>query len=176
MKKKVKAYTDDGYVIRPNKTALKREHQALQNWAKQFLAMKPEKLAKFMLPDDVQKSIALGRKLVGNAQDRHAKYVAKQLAELGLDTIEARAQQLQNQEALQQRFHSEAEQWCQRLLDAPEQTLSRFFEQFPWADRQQLRQLVRALQKSSKHDKIVEQLRDTIFHTLSQQTDWLNAL
>jgi ribosome-associated protein len=142
------------YAERPNKSALKREMQALQQLAGKLLELTPQRLQPLGLSERLTLALAEGRRLkVPDARRRHLRFLARllgqeEVAELQRfsDAIDAR------QGAQNQRFHH-LEQWRDRLLKEGDAALGDLLESYPRADRQQVRQLIRAAQREAVQAK-----------------------
>merc|ERR1711916_11379 len=114
----------------------------------QLTQLSDERLAQLPLSDSLHEAIVSARKMKANsARKRQIQYIGKLIRSDNADDI---IQALEDWEAQQQnnhQLHKVCEQWRDQLLEDDNQ-LQEFFDQYPAADRQQLRQLIRTHQKS----------------------------
>jgi ribosome-associated protein len=141
----------DDTELGPSKSQRKRDAHAIKDLGETLVNLDPGQLSKFDLPEFIVDIINETRRIKKHgARKRQLQYLAKQLRQL--DTVPLR-QQL---EQLQQPHHQEVahlhriEQWRDRLLQQGQQALTDFLTQYPQADRQHLRQLVRNAQQESQ--------------------------
>jgi ribosome-associated protein len=144
--------TDD-YIEEKSKSQLKREADALQEIGEQLLAMTPHELESVPLPDALYSAIEAARQMKKGALKRQRQYIGKVMRDVDPEPIIA-ALEARRTEALEQtrNFHR-LEAWRDRLLEDGDSALNEFLEDFPGADRQQLRQLMRQAKKESEQGK-----------------------
>jgi ribosome-associated protein len=164
-----KPLTEDGYVIRPNKSALKREHQKIQEFAHELIRGPDTLLALYDLPDKVCQQVRAGRKLKGTALKRHIKHVANLIEHWGWQQVVEKREALELAEKQATRFNAIAEQWRDRFWEEGDAAFEPFVEAFPTADRQALRSLLRKMDKaeasgnnSTLKRKLFEQIRASV--------------
>lgn len=136
------------YAERPNKSAGKRQMQALQQLAERLVGLSAERLQPLAMSEQLREALAEGRRLkVPDARRRHLRYLARLLHDEDSAPLQAFIDQLEAQgTASNRRFHA-LEQWRQRLIEEGDEALAELLEEYPDADRQQLRQLIRAAQR-----------------------------
>ena len=89
-----------------------------------------------------------------NALKRQASFIGKVMRrEEAPDAIRAQLEALQESRHQATRQFHLVEQWRDRLIENLPGTLDDFFQEFPLADRQQLRSLVRAAEKEKRDKK-----------------------
>ncbi len=144
---------EDGRVIRPNKTQLKREADALVELGKRLAELDAATLRSLELENELLTALLDARETKSHtARKRQFKRVGKLLR--GIDT-EA-LQQLVEDRDLQHRkgvneFHH-IEQWRDRLIADPS-SVSELLNEHPQVDRQRLNQLVRSAAKEAAMEK-----------------------
>lgn len=147
---------------RPNKSARKREMQALQKLVGDIANLKTEVRLSLALPDSLALSIEQAAKLKSsNARNRQLRHSAK-LLEPDDELIERLQQYFdgqQNQARKVQQQQKQVEHWRDRLLDLSENALSDFFDAFPNSDRQEIGTLVRNARKEKQQEKPPTQQR-----------------
>lgn len=142
------------YAVRPNKSQQKRELAELFVLGEELSKLSHDTLETFNLPEKIQKAVQeVGRMPPTGARKRQLKYIAGQLFKINASEIKAKLALIQNKSAHAAREHHVAERWRDRLLAEGDQALSELLAEFPEADRQQLRQVIRNSQKEKAHGK-----------------------
>ncbi|MBC6428261.1 MAG: DUF615 domain-containing protein [Cellvibrionales bacterium] len=157
----------------PSKSQRKRERRQLRDISIRLLELRPEKRAALGLPPHYAESLnAAARLKASGARERQLRHAAKCLAADA--ALSERLQDLLASEALEarrQRWRQHlVEQWRDRLVaEAGEDSLAAFFADFPAADRQHVRTLVRNARReraagrdSSQQRKLFRYLRDSV--------------
>ena len=128
---------------RPNKSLLKREAKSLQSLASQLGEMEESVWSSFGFSSSLCNELSeLKRIKQFGAKKRQMKRVAKLLRDADLDQVNLYLDGEQFSHAASNlRFH-QVEQWRDRLVEE-EGALTEFMSQYPGADIQHLRQLVR---------------------------------
>jgi len=155
MKKKAKTPKDDEIdedII--SRSEIKREFKALQDLAKELVELNDKQLAKLPLNDLVMAGILESRRIHQHiARKRHLKYVAKQLRELDEEALRQGMSVLKDQDKVANaRFHH-MEKWRDRLIGEGDEAFTAFLDEYPHAERQQIRQLIRNAQKEKLANK-----------------------
>lgn len=139
---------DTGEFLGPSRSAQRREALDVLELAKQLVELDPGRLAKLPLGEHLLPFIAQARRITSNiARKREIAFLAKQLRREDEEALDALRDALDTDgEAARldtARLHR-AEQWRERLLgDDGAAALSELMDEFPGADGQRLRQLVR---------------------------------
>jgi ribosome-associated protein len=142
------------YAVRPNKTQIKKEIAALFTLGEQMSALSAVHIKSLDLPDNIFKAvIEVARMPHTGARKRLLKYVAGQLHKIDATPILEKVARLQNKSAHAVREHHLSEQWRDRLIAEGNEALTDFLDEYPLADRQQLRQLMRNAQKEAETTK-----------------------
>lgn len=148
----------------PSKSARKREHEALQDLARQALEVPPARLARLALGEGLAQAIRDGRRIpASSARARHIRYLGRLLAAdpagaavLGAALTEDRA--VHRQEVA--RLHL-VEQWRDRLLSEGDPALAELVAQYPAVDAGAVRDLLRQARKdegTARHTATVRRL------------------
>lgn len=156
----------------PSKSQIKRDMLALSELGAQLVDLPPATLAKLPLPDELASAIRECQAISKHGgRKRQLKFIGKLMREIDVEPIRTMLEQLsapQRNEVKQ--FHL-VEQWRDRLLEEGDQALTALLEQYPNADRQQLRQLLR----NARNTKLSEAKRKTagreIFKLLRELLD-----
>ncbi len=142
------------YAVRPNKTQLKKDIAALFDLGEKMSQLPAAQLSTLGLPDNIYKAIAQvsGMPLKG-ARKRLLKYIAGQFYKIDVQEFTDKLARLENKSVHAVREHHIVERWRERLLAEGNEALSELLDDYPHADRQHLRQLVRNAQKETELGK-----------------------
>lgn len=132
----------------PSKSQLKRDSAALQDLAAELADLSKPELTGLSLPeplfDDICEAAGMPHK---SARKRLLKYIGGMLRKMDVEPIRENLAKLRNQSAHSAREHHKIERWRDRLIIEDNQALTELLSEFPEADRQQLRQLIRNAKK-----------------------------
>lgn len=143
---------DDDELVK-SKSQIKREMQALRDLGKELVDLPVSVLKKIDLSEAVYEAVTLAQGLKREALRRQLQHIGKLLREEDEVAIrQALAQIAQPQRNEVRAFH-EIERWRDKLISGDDQVINLLVEQFPTAERQQLRTLVRNARKESELDK-----------------------
>jgi ribosome-associated protein len=134
-----------------SKSQLKREMLELQQVGERLVNMSAAELAAFPLTPALQEALEESQRIKGHgAMRRHVRRVGKLLRHADSDAIRQLLERLDNRNLEEkQRFH-QLERWRDRLLQEGDRAFVELLELYPDADRQQLRQFIRAAHKELK--------------------------
>lgn len=139
---------------RPSKSQLKRDSAALQNLAAELADLSKSELTGLSLPEPLFNAVceAAGMPPKG-ARKRMLKYIGAMMRKMDVEPIRENLAKLRNQSVHSAREHHKIERWRDRLITEDDQALTALFSEYPDADRQQLRQLIRNAKKEIEADK-----------------------
>ncbi len=144
----MKELDEDGRVIRPNKSAQKREQAQIKALVTALLACPEAEWRAMGLNETVQKELRLARGMkASGARNRQIKFIVRLLKDDGLEAARQWVEQRDLREAEARRRFPELEAWRDRLVEMGDQALGDYLQAHPETDRQQLRQLVRQARK-----------------------------
>lgn len=145
---------DEDFSGEKSKSQIKRELHDLQVLGQRLTTLKPELLAKLPLSDALRKALDDAPKHSAHiARKRHIQYIGKLMRSADVDSITALIDQLDaSTRQYNERFHA-LERWRDLLLSGSDAALQQFIEQYPEADAQHLRQLLRHAQHESAQGK-----------------------
>jgi ribosome-associated protein len=142
------------YAVRPNKTQIKKDIAALFALGEEISALSPDQQDLLMLPEKISQAV---REVSGmphkGARKRLLKYIAGQLHLIDASPIIEKLARIKNKSAHAVREHHLAEKWRDRLIAEGNDSVTEFLDDFPSADSQQLRQLIRNAQKEISASK-----------------------
>ena len=169
----------------PSKSQRKRDADAIRALGMEIAALSNNLRAQIPIPDAIRQSIdLLNRTSQHGARKRQLGFIAKQLRQIDLAATEAALDTLRNKaRAHTQRQHI-VEGWRDRLLgladdESSSDALTTFFNHYPSADRQQLRQLQRngiAEREKNKPPKSARHLFQVIRTIIDSETDDAESL
>ncbi|GAB6139522.1 ribosome biogenesis factor YjgA [Methylosoma difficile] len=143
------------YAVRPNKTKIKKDITALFNMGIEMSALSQSNLRQLGLPEELHEAISqVGGMGQNSARKRLLKFIAARMHKLDAEILEVITEKLariKNKSAHAVREHHIAERWRDRLIAEDNDALTDFLYEYPEADRQHLRQLLRNIQKESQN-------------------------
>ncbi len=152
-------------VERPNKTALKKEHQQVQQFA-ESLVKKPALLkTKVELPEHIRQQIALAQKIKGNAYRRQIKHIANQIIQQGDDFVDFIMSDTAPVNTLGQPHP--AEQLAESLINGNNSLQQELVEQFSSIERQHLGNLIRQARREKSKNRPMKAAK-TLVHYLKE--------
>ena len=146
-------YLDD-FSEEKSKTQVKRELHALVDLGERLTTLKPDLLNRLPLTDGLRRALADAPKHTANiARKRHILFIGKLMRDQDIDAILTLIDQLDaSTRQYNERFHG-LERWRDRLLGGDDAVLDSFVGDYPEADRQHLRQLIRQAQQEAAQSK-----------------------
>lgn len=138
----------------PSKSQLKRESLALQKLGERLITMPEARFLAIDMPEQLRDAVREARGMSKRrALYRQKQYIGRLMRELDASSIEAAlAREETEQKQAARRFHH-LEAWRDRLIEEGEHLLGELLDEFPTADRQHVRQLVRQAQKEIAEKK-----------------------
>lgn len=138
----------------PSRSARKREAKAQQKLGERLIALKPGEFAQIPLPEALFDAISAARNMKAHGALRRQRLLIGKLMRqhdtAEIETALARLDQAHHQGTAQ--FHA-VEKWRDRLIEEGDEALTELLEQYPEADRQRIRQLMRQAVAEKKADK-----------------------
>ncbi len=151
-----------------SKTQIKREMKALHALGEELAGLRAEQLAALPLDEALREAITAAQGIRAHGgRKRQLKYIGKLLRNSDSEAI------LQTLKAWRERERREAasfhriEHWRDRLLEEGDAALESLLKEFPRADRQQIRLLIRKAQREREAGKAPAAAR-TLFRYLRE--------
>lgn len=137
-----------------SKSELKREMIALQEIGAELVKLPAKQLVQVILPETLDEAITLARRLKSReGLRRQMQYIGKLMRTANTDEITAKLESFRKDgEAYKQHFHR-VEKWRDQLIEGGDNAINKLLSEVPALDRQQLRQLVRQVQKEISQSK-----------------------
>ncbi|MBH8580348.1 ribosome biogenesis factor YjgA [Bisbaumannia pacifica] len=137
-----------------SKTQRKQEMHALQALGEKIIALSEAQRAKLPLSDDMLAAVEeTGRIRAREARRRHMQYVGKLMRKEDTEAIQAAFDEFEQEKLRRDHAFHRLERWRDRLIDEGDEAVEAFLADFPDADRQALRQLIRNAQRERAADK-----------------------
>jgi len=147
-------YLEEDIEQGPSKSQRKRELQQLLQLTEKALSLSDEKLAKTGINENALNALREARKMkASGARNRQLKYVSKLIRSEDVSIIEKYLDEAEQSHINEKHFFHQLEKWRDRLIEEGDGALTEFLAEYPAADRQQLRTLIRAAQKEKQLEK-----------------------
>lgn len=149
------------YAVRPNKTQIKRERADLFKLGEELSELSSSQLTMLALPEALHKAIVEVSVMPHKgARKRQLKFIAGQLHKMDdTQTLLEHFSKIKNRNAVEVGQHHQAEFWRDRLVTGGHEALTCFFDEYPEADHNGLRQLVRNIKKEAEANKPAKSYR-----------------
>ena len=155
---------ETGEFYSPSRTQQRIEALEIRNLAEKLVALPAAQLARLPIPDELMPHIVETQRITSHiAHKRQLQFLAKQMRREEDEVLEAiRDAMDEGGEAARREtaLLRQAEQWRDRLLADGDDALAALLEEFPTADRQKLRQLVRNATDERAKNKPPRAFRD----------------
>jgi ribosome-associated protein len=136
------------YAIRPNKSQIKRDIAELFAFTEELVALPVTQLNQLDLDDSLHKAITAAAAMPPKgARKRQMKYICGLLRKIDIAPLQEQLARLQSKSAHAVREHHAAERWRDLLINGEETVMTQLLAEYPDADRQHLRHLVRSAKK-----------------------------
>jgi ribosome-associated protein len=138
---------ETGEFLGPSRTQQRREALEVRGLSERLVALPPAQLGKLPIPETLMEHILETQRITSHiAHKRQLQFLAKQMRRESDETLEAirdamdaGGESARRETAVLHRV----EQWRARLLEDGDAALGELLDEYPSADRQHLRQLVR---------------------------------
>ena len=151
---------DDSLNREKSKTQVKRDLHALVELGERLTMIKPNLIAKLPLTSEILLALAESPKHSAHiARKRHIMFIGKLMRDQDIDAILARLDQLDySPRQYNERLHN-LELWRDRLISGDDEVLGKFVVDYPDADRQQLRSMIRQAKHNLAQNKAQTNIR-----------------
>ena len=137
-----------------SKSQRKEDMLALQKIGESLLKLTETQLATINLPDNLLTAIKHLKSLTSNeAKRRQLQYIGKIMRQIDPEEIIQALKHIEFMHAKDTKKFHQAEEWREKLLTHGDDALNSFLVEYPQADRQQLRQLIRNALQDKKNNK-----------------------
>lgn len=145
---------NDEIPLRPSKSQRKRDMTALQKLGEILVKLSPSDLAKIPLDNQLAEAIAAAQTITNHeGKRRQLQYIGRLMREVDPAPIQEAIDKIQSKHQFAQAQFHQLEHWREKLINEGDTALQTFIQQFPEADHQHVRQLIRNAQKERKDGK-----------------------
>ena len=154
-------------IIWVSKSEIKRDAEALKKLGEKLVDLSAAKLAKVPLDDNLLDAVHLAQRLEREARRRQLQYIGKLLRAMDVEPIQQALDKLENKHQQQQALLHKLELMRDEIIAQGDEAINRLLDDYPQADRQQLRNWVRAAKKEQQQNKPSKAYRE-IFQYLKE--------
>ncbi|MFZ7230756.1 ribosome biogenesis factor YjgA [Avibacterium avium] len=140
-------------IIWVSKSEIKRDAEALKQLGEKLVNLTKTNLEKIPLEENILDAIALAQRLQKEAKRRQLQYIGKLLRQIDAEPIQEALDKIENKHNHQQALLHKLELLRDELIAKGDEALSNVLNDYPYADRQHLRNLIRAAQKEKSQNK-----------------------
>lgn len=140
-------------IIWVSKSEIKRDAEALKKIGVELVALSKAALDKIPLDEELITEIELAQKTKREGLRRQMQLIGKLLRSRDMQPILDALDKLKNKHNQQTAHFHKIEQWRDRLIADGDAEITRFMAQYPDAERQTLRSLIRGAQKEQQANK-----------------------
>ena len=142
------------YAVRPNKTQIKKDIAVLHDLAEQLTQLSNSQLRDMEIANNLLDAINMAASMPHKgARKRQLKFITGLLRKIDIEAMVEKLACLENKSAHAIREHHELERWRDRLLVEGDTALGELLKDYPTADSQQLRHLIRNAKKELATEK-----------------------
>jgi len=140
-------------IIWVSKSEIKRDAEDLKQLGEKLVNLTKANLTKVPLDDSLKDAIELAQRLQKEARRRQLQYIGKLLRSIDAEPIREALEKIENKHNQQQAMLHKLEILRDELVAKGDAALTDLLNEYPSADRQQLRNLIRAAQKEKEQNK-----------------------
>ena len=144
---------DQEEIIWVSKSEIKRDAEDLKQLGEKLVNLTKANLTKVPLDDSLKDAIELAQRLQKEARRRQLQYIGKLLRSIDAEPIREALEKIENKHNQQQAMLHKLEILRDELVVKGDVALTDLLNEHPSADRQQLRNLIRAAQKEKEQNK-----------------------
>ena len=144
---------DQEEIIWVSKSEIKRDAEDLKQLGEKLVNLTKANLTKVPLDDSLKDAIELAQRLQKEARRRQLQYIGKLLRSIDAEPIREALEKIENKHNQQQAMLHKLEILRDELITKGDAALTDLLNEHPSADRQQLRNLIRATQKEKEQNK-----------------------
>jgi ribosome-associated protein len=137
---------------RPNKSALKRRAQGLQDLGEILIDLPQPEFDALPMPDNLRDAVALARRITQHGGlYRQKQYIGKLMRKIDAEPIRAAIEARQARDRTATRQFQVIERWRTRLIQ--EEAVGEFMQAYPDADRPQIERLIAQARHERDHQR-----------------------
>lgn len=147
-------------IIWVSKSEIKRDAEVLKKLGEKLVELNKAHLEKVPLDETLLDAIELAQRLQKEAKRRQLQYIGKLLRNVEVEPIQEALDKIENKHSQQQAMFHKLERLRDELIEKGDSLLSEWLHEYPHADRQYLRNLIRAAQKEREQNKAPKAYRE----------------
>lgn len=147
-------------IIWVSKSEIKRDAEALKKLGEKLVELSKAKLNKIPLEENLHSAIELAQQAEREARRRQLQYIGKLLRSMDVEPIQKALDKLENKHNQQQAMLRKIERLRDKLILNGDSELTTLLNDYPQADGQYLRNLIRIAQKENKLQKPLKTYRE----------------
>ncbi|OOF40163.1 hypothetical protein BKK47_04840 [Rodentibacter mrazii] len=147
-------------IIWVSKSEIKRDAEELKQLGEKLVNLTKTNLTKVPLDDSLLEAVELAQRLQKEARRRQLQYIGKLLRGIDVEPIRDALDKIENKHNQQQAILHKLEMLRDKLVEQGDTALTDLLNEYPTADRQQLRNLIRVAQKEKAQDKPLKAYRE----------------
>jgi len=142
------------WAIRPNKSQIKRDIADLADLCEEITQLAPAQIERLELPENIEIAILEAAKMpFKGARKRQLKFINGLMRKIDVEPIQQQLDKINAKNAHAARELHQLENWRERFLSDDKQVLNEYLKQYPEADVQYIRQLIRNAKKEIASQK-----------------------
>jgi len=162
-------YDDDGNYI--SRTSRKKDCDDTLELGEKILALTKDELAQFNMDDELRHAFEEGQRIKSHgALKRQKHYIAKLMRGRDIEPLTAQLDLVLHKHDIFSAAFKRMEKWRDTLINDGDDGITAFLQEYPHADRQYLRQLVRNVAQEKKRNKPAASFR-AIFKYIREIVD-----
>ena len=147
-------------IIWVRKSEIKRDAEDLKQLGEKIVNLTKANLAKIPLDESLLDAIELAQRLQKEARRRQLQYIGKLFRGIDIAPIREALDKIENKHNQQQAMLHKIEKIRDELIENGDIALTNLLNNYPEADRQKLRNLIRSAQKEREQNKPSKAYRD----------------
>ena len=151
---------DDDGDLTLSKSQRKRDALALQSLAEALTRLPDAQLEGIPLPADLREAVLAARRLERGAYRRQIRYLGRLLRAVDATPIQSAVDACHSASHEDKARFKRLERWRERLLEEGDAAVAALLDEYPGADAQQLRQLLRNARREHSEGRPPRSLRE----------------
>lgn len=137
-----------------SKSQMKRDMLALQELGEKLVELSADQVTQLDLPADLRTAVIQAQSIKKHgAKKRQLKFIGRIMRNVDAEQIQQQLDNFTRHSAQSINQLHKIEKWRDQLIEKGDEALSEFLTEYPDADRQQLRALVRSAIEERKNNK-----------------------
>jgi ribosome-associated protein len=153
------------YPVDKSRTQLKKEDRNLQKLGERLLTLSEAQINRIDIPIELKEAVLEARNIRSNtARYRQIQYIGVLMRNVETLPLLKALEYIDAGLSLKSKSSSQSSIWFDSLISGDDSPIEEIMSQFPEADRQKLRQLIRNARKTQKNSKSLLSYIKTLTH------------